>query len=273
MNKHPLLVLCILLTSFLCTACGASSTIGSSSSISSPVILDVFAAASLTKAFNAIATQYHTLYPNVTIRADYDSSSALEQQLANGAPADIFASADTTNMQKAKQAGLVDASQVFARNRLVVILPIANPGHIATLKDLANPGVKVDLAAASVPVGKYARQVLDKMGKSPDYGPAYEDAVLKNVVSQEENDQAIVQKVQLGEVDAGMVYVSDVNSATAAQFKSLAIPDNLNVIAEYPIAAVKASTHISAAQSFIQFVLSSQGQAVLKQFNFIPVRQ
>jgi molybdate transport system substrate-binding protein len=274
MKKRALLLLCFLLGSLLLAACGGtSSTTGISSPTPAPVTLNVFAAASLTKAFNSIATQYHQLHPNVTIKPDYDSSSALEQQLANGAPADIFASADLTNMQKASQAGLVNASQVFARNRLVVILPTANPGHIATLKDLANPGVKVDLAAASVPVGKYARQVLDNMAKSPDYGPDYEAAVLKNVVSEEENDQAIVQKVQLGEADAGIVYVSDINPTTASQFKSITIPDNFNVIAEYPIAVVKTSAHTSEAQSFIQFVLSSQGQTILKQFNFIPVNQ
>jgi molybdate transport system substrate-binding protein len=274
MKKRAPALLCLLLISLLLAACGsASSTTASSTATTAPaaVSLNIFAAASLTKSFNAIATRYHQLHPNVTIKPDYDSSTTLEQQLANGAPADIFASADTTNMQKASQAGLVGPSQIFARNRLVVILPVANPGHISTLKDLANSGVKIDLAAASVPVGKYARQVLANMAKSSDYGPAYEAAVLKNVVSEEENDQAIVQKVQLGEADAGIVYVSDINPTTASQFTSITIPDDFNVIAQYPIAVVKASAHSSEAQSFIQYVLSADGQAILKQFNFIPV--
>lgn len=255
----------------LLTACGSSTTAtGSSTPTPAPVTLNIFAAASLTKSFNLIEANYTKLHPNIKFKADYDSSSALEQQLANGAPADIFASADTTNMQKATTAGLVTSSQVFAHNRLVVILPVSNPGHITTLKDLARAGVKIDVADSTVPVGKYTLQVLANMGKSPDYGPAYVAAVTKNVVSKEENDAAIVQKVQLGEADAGVVYVSDINPATASQFTSITIPDNFNVIADYPIAALKNSAHNSEAQDFVQYVLSPDGQAVLKQYNFVP---
>lgn len=255
----------------LLTACGGSPAATSSTTpTTAPVTLNIFAAASLTRSFNVIEANYTKVHPNVTFKADYDSSSTLEQQIANGAPADIFASADTTNMQKATAAGLVISAQIFAHNRLVVILPASNPGHIATLKDLAKSGVRIDVAAATVPVGKYTLQVLANMAKSPDYGPAYVAAVTKNVVSKEENDAAIVQKVQLGEVDAGVVYVSDINPATASQFTSITIPDNLNVIASYPIAALKNSTHSSEAQAFVQYVLSPAGQAVLKQYNFIP---
>ena len=272
MNKRALPLLLLLLGSLLLAACGGTSPAAAGgSATSAPVTLNIFAAASLTKSFNAIASKYHQLHPTITLKPVYDSSSALEQQIANGAPADIFASADTANMQKASTAGLVGASQIFARNRLVVILPASNPGHISALKDLARPGVRIVVAAATVPVGKYARQALAKMALSPDYGPAYSASVLKNVVSEEENDAAIVQKVQLGEADAGIVYVSDINPTTAAQFTSLAIPDNFNVIAEYPIAVTKSSSHQSEAQAFLQYVLSPDGQAVLKQYNFIPV--
>jgi molybdate transport system substrate-binding protein len=274
MKIRALLLLLLLPGAFLFAACGSTASSNTSSTpmpAPSPVTLNILAASSLTKSFGTLATNYHTLHPNVTIKGVYDSSTALEQQIANGAPADIFASADTTNMQKAAQANLVDASQIFAENRLVVILPVSNPGHITTLKDLSNAGVKIDLANATVPVGKYARQVLDNLGKSSDYGAAYEAAVLKNVVSEEATDAAIVQKVQLGEADAGIVYVSDINSTDAAQFTSIAIPDNFNVISQYPIAAVKSSAHIADDQAFIQYVLSSAGQNVLKQYNFIPV--
>lgn len=276
MRKHLFLPLLVLIGALLITACGSTPTATGSPTATAtpapaPVTLNIFAAASLTKSFNIIEANFTKLYPNVTFKADYDSSSVLEQQLANGAPADIFASADTTNMQKATTAGLVTSSQIFAHNRLVVILPASNPGHISTLKDLANSGVKIDVGAATVPVGKYTLQVLANMAKSPDYGPTYAAAVTKNVVSMEENDAAIVQKVQLGEVDAGIVYVSDINPATASQFVSITIPDAVNVIASYPIAVLKNSTHSSEAQSFVQYLLSSAGQAVLKQYNFIPV--
>ncbi len=273
MKKRALGLLIFLLGSLLFVACSGTTSPAStvSTPMPAPVTLNIFAAASLTKAFTEISSQYHQLHPNIIIKPVYDSSATLEQQIANGAPADIFASADTTSMQKASQAGLVGTSQLFAKNRLVVILPASNPGHLTTLKDLANPGVKIDVANATVPVGKYARQVLSNLAKSADYGPAYAVAALKNVVSEEQNDAAIVQKVQLGEVDAGIVYVSDINPSTSAQFLSITIPDDVNVIAQYPIAVVKNSTHNSEAQAFITFVLSSSGQAVLKQFNFVPI--
>lgn len=260
----------LLMGVILLAACGSTTGSSNGTPTASPVTLQLFAAASLTKAFTAIANKYHQLHSNITLKSSFDSSSALEQQLANGAPADIFASADTANMQKATQANLVGTPQIFARNRLIVILPASNPGHISTLKDLARPGVKLVLAAASVPVGKYARQVLANMAQSADYGASYQTAVLKNVVSEEENDSAIVQKVQIGEGDAGIVYVSDINPDTASQFTSIEIPDTFNIIAEYPIAVIKTSSHSSEAQAFMDFVLSADGQQILKGYNFVP---
>jgi molybdate transport system substrate-binding protein len=271
MKKRVLALLIFLLSSLLLVSCGKVSTNGDPST-STSVTLNVFAAASLTDPFNAISTKYQQLHPNITIKPDYDGSPTLEQQIANGAPADIFASADTINMQKASQAGLVGAAQLFVRNRLVVILPSSNPAHISTLKDLAHAGVKIDLAAPAVPVGTYARQVIAKLAASPDYGAAYQSAVLSNIVSQEENVKAVVQKVQLGEADAGIVYVTDVTPSASAQITTITIPDQFNVIAEYPIAVVKTSIHNSEAQSFLQYVLSADGQAILQQYHFMPVR-
>jgi molybdate transport system substrate-binding protein len=257
----------------LCTllaACGGSTTTGSTPT-PTPVTLNVFAASSLTESFNEIAAAYHQQHPNVTIKPDYNGSQILEQQIANGAPADIFASADLANMQKASDAGLVDSSQVFVKNRLVVIIPTGNPGKINSLKDLANKGIKIDLEAVTVPAGKYARQVLDNMSKSPDYGSGYGSAVLANVVSEETNVKAVVQKVQLGEADAGFVYRTDVTTAVAGQVTVIDIPDPYNVIAQYPIAVVKSSPHASDAQAFIDFVLSPAGQTILRKYNFITV--
>ncbi|MGH2506836.1 MAG: molybdate ABC transporter substrate-binding protein [Ktedonobacteraceae bacterium] len=272
MKKYALPLLFLLLSALLLASCGTSPANGTTST-SAPVTLNVFAASSLTDSFNTIAMKYQQLHPNVTIKPVYNGSPTLEQQIANGAPADIFASADTINMQKASQAGLVGLSQIFVRNRLVVILPTSNPAHIATLKDLARSGVKIDLAAPVVPVGNYARQVIAKMAASSDYGPTYQSAVLTNIVSQEENVKAVVQKVELGEADAGIVYVTDVTPADSSQVTEITIPDQFNIIAEYPIAVVKTSPHQSEAQSFLQYVLSTAGQAILKQDHFIPVSQ
>jgi molybdate transport system substrate-binding protein len=257
----------------LFAACGSSTTSSTPTPTpDAPVTLNVFAASSLTESFNEITTQYEKAHPNVTIKDNYNGSQLLEQQIASGAPADIFASADLANMMKASSANLVDASQVFAKNRLVVIIPTSNPGKINTLKDLANKGIKIDIEAATVPAGKYSLQVLDNMAKSSDYGASYEAAVKANFVSMEDNVKAVVQKVQLGEADAGFVYLTDVTAAVKGKVTEVDIPDNFNVIAQYPIAVTKNSTHASDAQAFVQYILSSHGQAVLTKYNFITGR-
>jgi molybdate transport system substrate-binding protein len=274
--RAPLISILILL-GLLLAACGGSATTTSTSSGGStpttaaqtPITLNIFAASSLTESFNAIATQYKTAHPNVTLKYNFNGSQLLVQQIVNGAPADVFASADTTNMKKATDAGLVTDPKTFVENKLAVIVPASNPANITSLKDLSKKGVKLVVAAPAVPVGKYALQVLDKMGKSPQYGPAYESAVKANFVSQEENVKAVVQKVQLGEADAGIVYLTDVTTAVRSKVKFIDIPDNLNVIAQYPIGVVKNSAHATEAQDFVQYVLSPSGQAVLEQYHFI----
>lgn len=269
-SLHTLLLLVILC--MLLVACGGSSASGGTptQSASTPVTLNVFAAASLTESFNEIANTYHQAHSNITIKPNYNGSQILEQQIASGAPADVFVSADMTNMQKASQAGLVGNSRIFVKNRLVVITPISNPGKIMSLKDLTRKGVKIDLEASTVPAGKYTRQALMNMSQSPGYGTNYGSEVLANVISQEDNVKAVVQKVQLGEADAGFVYVTDAFSASG-KVTVMDIPDPYNVIAQYPIAAVKNSAHASDAQAFVDYVLSPAGQGIMKKYKFIPV--
>jgi molybdate transport system substrate-binding protein len=274
MKRSVYTLFALLMACLLLAACGSTNSSTSSGSSSTPtpapVKITVFAAASLTEAFGEMKMQYDAAHPNVTMTFNFAGSNTLAQQIVNGAPADVFASADTQNMQKVVTPGLVNTPQTFARNKVVVIVPANNPGNINTLHDLANKGVKIDVADASVPVGNYTLQVLNKMGQSSEYGPAYESAVKANFVSLETSVKSIVQKVQLGEVDAGFVYVSDAFSA-GNKAKSIAIPDQFNILADYPIATVKASPNQSTADSFIQFVLSSDGQAILAKFHFIPV--
>ena len=267
-------ILLIVLGSLL-VACGGSTTTTTTTSsgataTTAPVTLNIFAAASLTESFNALAASYKQTHPNVNLVFNYNGSQILEQQIANGAPADIFASADITNMQKASAAGLVGESQIFTKNRLVVILPLSNPGKIMSLKDLARKGVKIDLEASTVPAGKYSRQALMNMSQSPEYGANFASEVLANVVSLEDNVKAVVEKVQLGEADAGFVYVTDAFSASG-KVTVIDIPDPFNVIAEYPIAVVKNSSHASDAQAFVDFILSPAGQAIMQKYKFIPV--
>ena len=272
MKHFPRLFLFFVALCTLLAACGGSTTSGSSSTPTPAQInLNVFAAASLTESFTEMANTYHQQHPNVIIKLNFNGSQILEQQIANGAPADIFASADLNNMQKASNAGLVNASQIFVKNRLVVIIPASNPGNINSLKDLARKGVKIDIEAKTVPAGNYTRQVLANMSKSADYGSGFGNAVLANVVSEETNVKAVVQKVQLGEADAGFVYRSDVTAAVANKLKFITIPAAYNVTAQYPIAVVKSSTHTSDAQAFIDFVLSTAGQDILQKYHFIPL--
>ena len=271
MNRFLRLFLLFASLCILLAACGNSTASTTTTPTPTPVTLNVFAASSLTESFNEIAKAFQQQHPNVTIKPNYNGSQILEQQIANGGPADVFASADLANMQKASDAGLVDSSQVFVKNRLVVIIPTSNPGNITSLRDLAKKGVKIDLEATAVPAGKYSRQALANLSKSPDYGSGYANAVLANVVSEEQNVKAVVQKVQLGEADAGFVYRTDVTTAVASKVTVLDIPDPYNVIAQYPIAIVKSSAHASDAQSFVDFVLSPSGQVLLKKYNFIII--
>ena len=269
-SRHALMLFILLCTLFL-AACGGStsSTTSTATTAAAVTTLNVFAAASLKESFNVIAAKYTRAHPNITIKLNFAGSQILEQQVASGAPADVFASADQTTMQKAVDAGLVGNSQVFVKNRLTVIIPAANPGNINTLKDLSRKGVKIDIGAPAVPAGKYSLQVLAKMAQSSNYGPAYENAVKANFVSQETDVKAVVNKVQLGEVDAGFVYVTDVTAAVSNKIKMIDIPDNFNVIAQYPIAVTKSSAHSNDARAFVQYILSPEGQAVLQQYHFI----
>ena len=158
----------------------------------------------------------------------------------------------------------------FARNRLVVIFPKDNPAKIGTLNDLGRRGAKIDVADASVPVGKYTLQMLDQMSTDPAYGPEFKKDFLANVVSQEENVKSVVSKIRLGEADAGVVYLTDVTAEAAKDVQTLNVPDSVNLIASYPIAVVAKSPQAMLAEKFEDFVLSDQGQEILHDFNFIP---
>lgn len=267
--RQPLRIF-FLLSLFLLLVAGCGSS-PAANPPSTPVTLNVFAAASLTESFGEIAKQYQASHPNIKIVYNFNGSQILVQQITNGANADVFASADTANMNKAIDAKAVSNPQVFARNKLAVIIPVGNPGNITSLKDLARKGLKIVLAAPAVPAGKYSIQILDTMAKSPDYGPTFESSVKANVVSQEDNVKAVVQKVQLGEADAGIVYRTDVTVAVANQIKMIDIPDNFNVVAEYPIAVTLKSAHSTEALAFVQYLLSADGQAILTRFHFIGV--
>ena len=281
-----LLSLTLLLSIFL-TACGASATPTPAPATEAPTLapteipptatpepapqtLTVFAAASLTDAFTEIGAAFDAANPGVTTTFNFAGSQALRTQIEEGAPVDVFASASGKEMETLVTGSFVgaDVSQVFLTNKLVVILPADNPAALEKLEDLANPGIKIVLAAEEVPVGKYARQAFDLMDVA--LGAGYKDKVLANVVSNEDNVKQVVAKVQLGEADAGIVYVSDV--VAAPELKSIEIPADLNVIAKYPIAPLVKSENADLAAKFVEFVLSAEGQAVLAKWGFAPVK-
>jgi molybdate transport system substrate-binding protein len=237
-----------------------------------PVNLTVFAAASLTEAFTELGKNFQAEHADVTLTFNFAGSDQLAEQINQGAPADVFASANTQQMETAVGGSRIDAAapRTFVRNRLVLVLPAGNPGGVATPRDLSRPGLRLVLAAEAVPVGQYSLDFLDKAAQDAEYGPAYKAGVLKNVVSYEENVKAVLTKVVLGEADAGIVYTSDVTGAAADQVDRLDIPDALNTVATYPIAALNDSPNAEAAQAFVDFVLSPVGQGVLAKYGFVP---
>jgi molybdate transport system substrate-binding protein len=236
-----------------------------------PAELTVFAAASLKDAFTEAAESLGRRTPPMAVRYSFAGSQQLVLQLEQGASADVFASADQRWMQAARDTGLIASEPaIFARNRLVVITPASNPGRIDRLEDLGKRGLKLVLGAEAVPVGKYSREALNRLNRAPGFGSSYSRRVLGSVVSEEENVKAVVSKVQLGEADGGIVYVSDVTPSVRKALRTIDIPDPYNVVATYPIAVLKRSGQSAAAQQFIQFITSGEGQALLARHGFLP---
>lgn len=275
------LLLIVLLASAACTpqatpapptaAAAAPATQAPTHAPSSAKTLTVLAAASLTESFTELGTMFKTQNPGVKVSFNFAGSQQLAQQLDQGAAADVFASASLKYMTAAvtsKRVNQADA-QTFVKNRLVVILPKANPAGLTALKDLAKPGLKIDLEDKSVPAGQYSLDFLDKAVKDPGFDPSFKDNVLKNVVSYETDVKVVVSKVSLGEADAGIVYITDYNAASDKLGK-MDIPDALNTVAIYPIAPISDSQNPDLAKAFVALVLSPDGQAVMAKYGFIP---
>ncbi len=236
-----------------------------------PSTLTVFAAASLTDAFRVIGAELERSRPGIIVQFNFAGSQQLALQMEQGAEADVFASADQRWMTYAKDHDFVAGeARVFARNRLVVIVPRTNPARIGRLEDVTRRGVKLVVAAEAVPAGWYTREVFANLGAAPGFPPDYGKKALANVVSEEDNVKAVVAKVQLGEADAGVVYRSDVTSAAARHLRVIDIPAQYNVLASYPIAVVRSSANAEVARAFIDLVRSPKGQSVLAQYGFLP---
>ena len=238
------------------------------SSTAPPRTLVVFAAASLTEPFAEMGGKFEAAHPGVTVIFNFAGSQQLRRQLEQGATADVFASAGMRDMDSAAGVMKHDSIRVFAHNRLIVICPKGNPAGLASAADLARPGLKIDLADASVPVGNYTMRMLDAMDRDPSYGGGFRQRVLKNVVSREDNVKAVVAKVRLGEADAGIVYQSDATGDSATALFVINVPPAVNQVADYPIGVVAASRQSALAGEFVDYVLSAGGRRILIENGF-----
>lgn len=231
--------------------------------------LTVFAAASLTDAFGELATTFEEQNPGVAVRTSFGSSSKVLAQIQQGAPADVFASADEATMNTAVNEGLVAGEpRTFVRNRLVIVVSGDGPAGIQSYRDLAEPGLRLVLAEDEVPVAEYAEESLERA--NAEYGADFREGVFDNIVSREADVRAAVNRVALGDADATFGYTSDVTPDIRDRVETVGIPPDLNVIATYPIAALSGAESPELANRWIELVTSAEGQGVLKKWGFEP---
>ena len=252
------------------SAPGSSSAPPTASTSGGPAAdLTIYGAASLKGVLEKAKSTYEAAFPGTTLTISTDSSAALEAQIEQGAPADVFLSADTANPQKLVDAGLADGDAVvFAGNELTVIVPADNPAAIQSPADLARPGVKVIAAGDEVPITKYATKLIANLASEAGYPADFAAGYAANVVSKEDNVKAVVAKVELGEGDAGIVYVTDAAASTAVA--TIDVPDGANVPATYAGVAVRASPNVAAGRAFLTWLAGPDGQAILAGFGFLP---
>ncbi|MGS2618735.1 molybdate ABC transporter substrate-binding protein [Micromonospora sp. LZ34] len=239
------------------TGCGGGTATGPAGAAGGVTgTVTVFAAASLTESFTRIGRDFEAAHPGTTVVFNFAASSALANQVNQGAPADVFASAAARNMASVTDAGNADGTPVvFARNQLVIAVPAGNPKGIAGLADLADPAVKVALCAEQVPCGAAARTALDAA------------SVALTPVTLEQDVKGALSKVKLGEVDAVLVYRTDAGAA-ATEVTGVEFPESAGAVTDYPIVALRDAPNPAGARAFIGYVRSDRGQAVLAEAGF-----
>ena len=268
----------IAVLAFVGAACASGSASPVASSASSAVgapgeaavnNVTIFAASSLKGALDKAKTAFEAANPGLTMTISTDSSSALETQIEQGAAADLFLSADTTNPQKLAAAGhALGTPKNFAGNKLTVIVPADNPGGVTTPMDLAKPDLKIIAAGDEVPITKYATQLVANLAKEAGYPADFAAAYAANVRSKEDNVKAVVAKIELGEGDAGIVYATD--AAASDKVKTIDVPADANVMATYSGVVVDPARGQAPAAKFLNWFAGPDGQAILKTFGFLP---
>jgi molybdate transport system substrate-binding protein len=256
-----------------CSSGGASPSASSAAAASTPspqpVALTIYGAASLKGALDKAKTAYEASHPGTTLTISTDSSTALETQIEQGAPAEVFLSADQTNPKKLVDKSLIDGAPVaFASNKLTVIVPTDNPGKVVAATDIGKPGVKVIAAGGEVPITKYATMLVANLSKTATDPAAFIAAYKANVASQEDNVKAVVAKIELGEGDAAIVYVTDAKAST--KVATIDVPADANVPATYDGVVIKASKNPAAAKAFLDWFAGPDGQAILGGLGFLP---
>lgn len=250
--------------------CGSSGSRDSSDG-GSDGALTVFAAASLTDAFGELEEDF-TDQTGAEVTFNFASSSTLATQIEQGAPADVFASADEAQMANVEDADLLAGQpETFVRNREVVIVPADNPGDIEGFADLADPDLRLVLAQEDVPAAEYAEEILGNASDDPEYGEQFERDIMDNIVSREEDVRAAVNRVVIGDADGTFGYASDVTPDVRDEVEVIEIPENLQVVAEYPVAVLSDAQDAELAQRWVDLVTSDEGYQVLEKWGFQSV--
>ncbi len=265
--RYVALVAVLVLTACLFASCAAGKAEPDAGTQAVEGEVVVFAASSLTDAFKEAAAVFREMHPGARVSLSFASSASLAAQINEGAPADVFASADGAQMTVVVSRGNAGTPVVFATNRPILVVPRTG-SPVASFADLARPGVRLVLAAPEVPIGRYSREILARASGTPaGPGADFGAKALANLRSNEANVRAVLTKVQLGEADAGIVYATDAASG-GSDIRVISIPPEYNVLAEYPIAVTSSARNVLAASAWLAFLLSGEGQAVLEKYGF-----
>jgi molybdate transport system substrate-binding protein len=226
--------------------------------------LVIFAASSLTNVFEDLANEFESKHPDTNIALSFGSSSQLAAQILEGVSGDIFASANEFQMDLIQNAGeIFELPAIFATNNLIIVVPFENPLNIQELKDLTQPNIRLVLAVPKTPIREYSDQVIKNNLSNTEQLKLY-----KNLASEEANVRQVVTKIALGEADAGIVYSSDITPQNSALLLGIPIPFQQNITAQYPIAILKSNHNQKLAEDFMDFVLSENGQLIIKKWGF-----
>ncbi len=228
----------------------------------------VMAASSMTQVFTAAKKQFEEKYPEIEVELNFAGSQKLAQQIRQGIYADVFASANQKYMNILVGQNLAKSPVIIAKNRLTAVINRELTG-VGELKDLAKPGVKISIADEAVPAGRYTLAVLGKIRESQDFPADFKEKFLKNIISKELNVKSVVAKIELGEVDAGIVYATDITNENSDKIRPVQIDEKFNVTAEYPVAVLQNSAKKQIAQKFVEFLSGESGQKILKEYGFV----